>query len=271
MLNGLTSISWFYDLPNNGGSGWEENELNGAITAGAITAQPVTSDSGVTGNPTPVNGTICSDPVTVSNGNMFQQQTDLAISSRGPAFLLTRTYNSFNAADNGPFGNGWTHSYAVSLKDNGSSVTYVNGSGGVYTFTLQGSTYISPAGLNLALTKGAQGYTITTKHGTQWSFDPNGVLQSITDRNQNTMTLSYNTLGRLTTVTDALNRAVTFSYDAGGHIVSVQDFTGRQVAYTRSPTPTTARATWPRSPMPPAIVPHTPTIRTSSSPTCCRQ
>ena len=46
---------------------------------------------------------------------MFQQQTDLAISSRGPALVLTRTYNSLFAIKDGSFGYGWTHSYATYL------------------------------------------------------------------------------------------------------------------------------------------------------------
>jgi RHS repeat-associated protein len=205
--------------------------INGGLGQGNGAPAPAGTNPGVTGDPTPVNGTTCSDPVTVSNGNMFQQQTDLAISSRGPAFLLARTYNSFFAANNGPFGYGWTHSYTTSLKDNGSTVTLVNGSGGVYAFVFQNGVYASPPGLDLKLTKDAQGYTMSAKHGTQSRFDTNGVLQSIADRNGNAMKLGYDTSGRLTTLTDALNRVVTLSYDGSNHIVSARDFSGRQVTY----------------------------------------
>jgi RHS repeat-associated protein len=208
------------------------DQLNGGETTGDGPPMPVTDNPGPTGNPTPVNGTTCSDPVTVSNGNMFQQQTDLAISSRGPALLLARTYNSFAAPNNGPFGYGWTHSYATYLKNNGSTVTMVDGSGGVYTFTLQGGAYVSPAGLDLKLTKDAQGYTITTKHDTQSRFNTKGLLQSITDRNQNTMKLGYDSFARLTTITDALNHTVTLSYNASNQISSAKDFSGRRVTYS---------------------------------------
>lgn len=228
-----TGFAWILDWTyfyNNSFFGL--NYLNGGETIGDGTPMPASNNPGPNGNPAPVNGTTCSDPVTVSNGNMFQQQTDLAISSRGPAFLVARTYNSLAAANNGPFGYGWTHSYATYLKDNGSTVTMVNGSGGVYTFTLQGASYASPAGLDLKLSKDAQGYTIATKHGTQSVFNTKGVLQSITDRNQNAMKLSYDNSGRLTTLTDALNRTVTLSYNASNQIVSVQDFSGRKVSYS---------------------------------------
>jgi RHS repeat-associated protein len=204
---------------------------NGGSVMDDGTATPVTDNAGVTGNPAPVNGTICSDPVTVSNGNMFQQQTDLAISSRGPGFVLSRTYNSFAAANNGPFGYGWTHSYAMYLRDNGSSLTLVDGSGSVYTFAYQSNGYVAP-GLDQVLTRVAQGYNIRSAHGTQWSFNTKGALQSITDRNQNVMQLSYDSSGHLASITDALNRAINFTYDTSNRIVSVQDFTGRQVCYT---------------------------------------
>ncbi len=208
------------------------NQLNGAYTSGDAEPAPVTDNPGVTGEPTAANGTSCSDPVTVSNGNMFQQQTDLAISSRGPSLVLSRTYNSFSAPNDGPFGYGWSHSYATSLKDSGSTVTLTNGTGGSSNFTLQGGNYVSPPGLNLKLTKDAQGYTILEKHGTQFRFNTKGVLQSITDRNGNALMLSYDQSGRLTTITDALNRAVTLSYGSGNHVASVQDFAGRKVIYS---------------------------------------
>ncbi len=116
---------------------------------------------------------------------------DLALSSRGPATFVQRTYNSLLAASHGPFGYGWTYNYLVALKDNQSSVTYTNESGGVFSFTLLNGAYVSPAGLDLTLTKTAQGYTIRSAHGTVWSFNTTGVLQSITDRNHNATTLAY--------------------------------------------------------------------------------
>ena len=40
-------------------------------------AMPPTADPGPACDPAPVNGTVCSDPVTVSSGNLFQQQVEL--------------------------------------------------------------------------------------------------------------------------------------------------------------------------------------------------
>jgi RHS repeat-associated protein len=225
-----TGFGYIEDLPN--AFSYIIQQTNGGTT-GDNPAQPMppTNDPGPTGTPKPTNGTSCSDPVTVSNGNMFQQQIDLNISSRGPAIVLQRTYNSLSAAADSPFGFGWTHSYRMSLKDNQTSVTYVSDSGGVFSFALQTGKYVSPAGLNLALTKDAQGYAIQSTHGTQWRFDTKGVLQTITDRNQNAVQLSYDGSGHLTGITDALKRVVTLAYDANGHAISVQDFANRKIVY----------------------------------------
>lgn len=206
---------------------------NGGTTGGnPPTPMPPTGDGGPTGNPTQTNGTNCSDPVTVSNGNMYQQQVDLFASSRGPAILIQRTYNSLAAAQNGPFGYGWTYNYLVSLKDHQTSVTYTNSSGGVFTFELTNGVYVSPPGLDLTLTKSAQGFTLKTKHGTVWQFNSSGRLQSITDRNQNATTLTYNSSNELAAIADALGRTVTFTYNSSGRILSIADFAGRKVTYT---------------------------------------
>ena len=107
---------------------------NGGYTIDDGTATPVATCDGVTGDPTPVNGTTL-----FRSGDRQQRQHVPAadrsgISSRGPGFVLTRTYNSFTppttarSATDGP-----TATPRIS-KDNGSSVTLVNGSGGVYNF-----------------------------------------------------------------------------------------------------------------------------------------
>ena len=199
-------------------------------TSGGNPPQPP-GQSGPTGNNSNTNGTNCSDPVNVSNGNMFLQQVDLFASSRGPATLIQRTYNSLSAGTNGPFGYGWAYNYAMALKDNQTSVTFIDDSGGVFSFALSGGVYVSPPGLDLTLTKSAQGYTVRSTHGTVWGFNTSGQLISITDRNHNSATLSYSGTN-LSTITDALGRVVTLNYDGSGHIVAIQDFAGRKVAYT---------------------------------------
>ena len=74
--------------------GWIETYTTGAFnyfidqtSGGATTMVPQPAlylVDPLTGSLTLVNGTNVGDPVNVSNGNLFQQQTDQAFSSRGP-------------------------------------------------------------------------------------------------------------------------------------------------------------------------------------------
>ena len=119
----------------------------------------------------------------------------------------------------------------MSLKDTQSSVALFNESGGTYSFVLQGGSYVSPAGLNVTLTKDGSGYTLRDRHGIAWRFATGGQLASITDPNGNAVQLAY-AGNRLQTVTDSLGRSVTFTYDGQNHITAVQDFSGRQLKYS---------------------------------------
>jgi RHS repeat-associated protein len=228
--NAWTGVAWTRDFPDGKWAYLIQN-LNGGSTTGPTPPAPPTSQPGSTGNPATTNGTTQGDPVSVSNGNLFQQEIDFSISSRGPSLVLGRTYNSLLAGNDSPFGFGWSHSYNLSLRDKGTSVTFVNESGGSYTFTSQGASYGAPAGLNLSLTKDASGFTLRSPQGAQWRFSLAGKLESIADRNGNTVQLSYDSANRLMRVADSLGRPLNFFYDEANHIANVQDFAGRQTLY----------------------------------------
>ena len=225
-----TGFGYILDAPSS--FGYFISQTNTSLNGGssAFVPGPLSGPPGSTGNANNTGGTLCGDPVNVTNGNLYQNQVDLNISSRGPSILFSRTYNSLSAASGGPLGFGWTHNYAMSIKNVQTSAIFTDQSGGVYMFPINDGEFASPPGLDLSLTQTAQGYTLRSKHGTQWKFNTNGVLESITDRNQNTVTLGY-TNGNLTTITDALNRVVTLSYDGQNRITEIQDFAARKLTY----------------------------------------
>ena len=131
------------------------------------------------------------------------------------------------------FGIGWTNTYQRWLDPGSSSVVFYSGAGSAFTFAAQGSSYTSPAGLNLTLTKTAQGgYTVQTAHGSQMSFNSSGQLTGIADPNGNTQSLTYNAQGRPATVSDAIGNSITFTYDGNNHVLQAQDSSGRKVTYT---------------------------------------
>jgi RHS repeat-associated protein len=54
---------------------------------------------------------LVSNPVEVTTGNVFFDQTDFVVPTGGAPFRFTRSYNSKNADTGGVFGPGWTFSY----------------------------------------------------------------------------------------------------------------------------------------------------------------
>jgi RHS repeat-associated protein len=192
---------------------------------------PVGSNPGPAGDPIITNGTACFDPVTVSNGNMFHTAVDFAISSRGPGFMLSRTYNSLLSRTDGPFGFGWSFNLNLSVRESGSTITLTTGTGGSFAFTLQGASYRSATLPQVVLTKETQGYVLRHKNGSLVRFNATGKLTAIADRVNNSLQFTYDSNGRLSRVTDALNRSVTFTTNGQGRIVGAQDFTGRRTSY----------------------------------------
>lgn len=234
-LGKYQGLGWISEDPDGTGAYMLMSVNGGDSGNNPPVSHPPTSEPGSTGNPTATHGTACSDPVTVSNGNLFQTARDFLISSRGPAFVLNRTYNSLLSAGDGPFGFGWTHNYNLSLKDNQGSITLTNETGGTFAFSppsvLQGNTYLSPVLPQFVMLRTTDGYTIRHKNGAERRFNKQGRLITIADRLNNTMQFVYDDSGRLTQVTDSLNRAVAFTYNTSGRITAVQDFAGRKTTY----------------------------------------
>jgi YD repeat-containing protein len=57
--------------------------------------------------------------------------------------------------------------------------------------------------------------------GTVETYDANGKLQSVRERNSRTTTLTYNAVNQLTTVTGPSGRSEALAYDSAGHVASV--------------------------------------------------
>ena len=79
-------------------------------------------------NGMPFHGEAAGDPVNVSNGNMFYQAQDVLLPASGMPLQIVRTYNS-QVSEAGPFGIGWTHSYDMAVRLQGTSLIYRNATG----------------------------------------------------------------------------------------------------------------------------------------------
>lgn len=223
---GYTGIAWISEF-SNGVGGYFISQLAGGQATTPF--DPVNQNNPPMGDPSKTGGQEVGDPVTVNNGNLFYSTTDFRIAGRLPV-LFRRFYNGLGRAES-PFGVGWSHSYNASLKDNQTSVRYNDEAGGAFDFTLRGSVYDSAPGLNMTLTKDALGFSLRTKNGLVYRFNPTGRLMSLTDRNDNVVRLIYDAQSRLQTINDSVGRTLTFAYNAQNHVTNISDGTGRSVTY----------------------------------------
>ena len=176
------------------------------------------------------------DPVNLATGNFAYQHVDFIIPSRALPLEFKRYYNNQGEYE-GPFGVGWDHNYNIFLVESvDQGTTYLirhnpHGSKDKFTKNSNG-TYTAPAGVFDTLTKDAQGYVITTKHGVVYRFNAASYLASIADRNANQINFTYNAAGLLVKITDSVDRNITLTYTPENKIASIADFSGRIWKYT---------------------------------------
>jgi RHS repeat-associated protein len=183
----------------------------------------------------PAQNACYADPVNTAIGNYLYQHIDLAIASRGPDLSFTRHYNSLDRTA-GPLGLGWTHTLNTQIIAAGNGDAYVRwGDGHVDKFTWDGSSYTPPAGVNAKLIKGNY-YVLVDQDQTTWGFTGEGQLQTIADRLNNKLQLTYDSQRRLVTATNAVGESMSFAYvsSSDSKLASVSDFTGRKVQFSYS-------------------------------------
>jgi len=169
------------------------------------------------------------------SGSLFTQRQDLYIPCRGFPIDLTFTYNSSTTGFDLGYGPGWSMTYSMICKPEGSNVIIRTGDGRKDIYTFNGSGYVAPAGIFDTLTEYMPGkYKLVTKHGISYFFDNliHHRLTSIVDPNNNTLTVAY-TDSLPTTITDPSGRSISLNY-TGGHLNDITDMNkvqARQVTY----------------------------------------
>ena len=179
------------------------------------------------------------EPVSCATGNFTETQTDLAVGGRGVGRDLTRYYNSQAAAEEikGVFGYGWTSSFSDHLVVNKTSkvTTLHQANGSTVPFTEEtGEVFKAPVWTQDTLSgTEAGGYTLTLANQTKYKFTGStGRLESVTDRDGNATTLTYNEAGQLTTITDPVSRTIKLKYNGEGFVESAEDPMKHVVKYT---------------------------------------
>jgi RHS repeat-associated protein len=180
--------------------------------------------------------------VYLATGEFYQDVTDLTIPGRGFPFKFTRSYRSKSTYD-GPLGYGWDFNYNARIQQVPNSYTggydayYYDGTGRREHYIWTGTGFENPPACynKLEYVTATNIYVLTERDGTVMTFGLSSLathysLLSITDRNGNTLTLTY-TSGLLTQITDTLGRHIDFVY-AGNRIDYMDDFSGRRVDFT---------------------------------------
>ncbi len=178
-------------------------------------------------------------PVNCATGDFYHTFDDLSVPGRGVPLHFARTYYSLAAAQEGPFGFGWTDNYNMFLTtDDTGAMTVTEEPGSSVAFRPVSGGYQAPGRVLAALVDNHDGTLTFTRNKDQIRYvftTPTtatvGLLQEESDRNGYATVLRYAN-GKLATVTDPANRALSFSYTTSGRLARVSDPLGRTVAFT---------------------------------------
>jgi hypothetical protein len=213
---------------------------------------------------------VAGEPISLSDGNTFIEQTDVRIPGLGGGLVLTRTWNSLQLVSGNLFP-GWLTNFDEQVFPGGDgTMKYARADGSIWSFAYiapQGGPgafqLIAPANGHATLTELTQqnipvGWQITFQNGEQRTFGiypgfisqcdtgpiNSAQLNGISDRNGNGVQLNYTNSGQqcaaqyLTSVVDAAGRHLYFTY-ASGHLTNVTSDTGTgiNITYTYSTSP----------------------------------
>jgi RHS repeat-associated protein len=172
------------------------------------------------------------DPITLGNGNVFEQVTDYQTAGSN-RLTFSRYYNSLAPA--GTFavtlGMNWRSTYDRYLNIASSSSVFAERADGQgLIFTLNGGTWTPDTDVDFQLVRSGSTWTLTDHDDTLEAYTVNAensneaLLSSIQTRNGYTQTLQYNGSNQLISVTDSYNRSLNFSYLNGLlHTVTTPD------------------------------------------------
>ncbi|MEN6312661.1 MAG: S8 family serine peptidase [Clostridiaceae bacterium] len=167
--------------------------------------------------------------VNPASGNFSFTVNDMSVPAPGFQVNISRTYNSRDGKST-PMGQGWTFGFEGRVE--GTDVINVTlPNGGSQRFRLSNGVY-TPEDNRSIFVKNTDGtYLLTTKDQYRYTFNTNGYLTGMTDRNGNTLSIQVDTEGRISSITDTVGRAYSVTYNSQGLISQVTDTESRQVAY----------------------------------------
>ncbi len=176
--------------------------------------------------------------VNVNNGNYYVANTDFFLPTSGLNIEVTRTYNSRSSYVQGFFGVGWSSELEGYLKVNGKNVDYFEGGGGnIVSFVPSGQDkWINSLYGLQTLTKTKTGWVLEGVTGKLLSFDAQGKLARIADKNGNAIDVVYKA-GLIDQLRDNFNNQVKFTwkeFNKKPRVIRIER-DALKVSYTYSP------------------------------------
>ncbi|WP_162920305.1 DNRLRE domain-containing protein [Clostridium fermenticellae] len=171
------------------------------------------------------------------NGNLIFVHNDLAMDGNKMPLTLNHIFNSNDRNSSRGYGLGWR----LNLNQKVDFVTIGEGEFYVYTdedgtkhyfyYDASTATYKEQLGSDLTFTKNSDNsYIIKDKNGGTLEFVPGGYLYKIKDKNDNTITLSYDGV-ILKKITDGAGRVTTLDVLSNGYLVGIIDPGGRRTSF----------------------------------------
>ncbi len=186
--------------------------------------------------------------VNVANGNLLVHTVEMHIQGTGVNLDIESYYNSL-AGNTRDLGWNWNfslgHDVGLDVSNPSVGITFHGPSGYYAYFAANGSGgYTDAPGLNATLTKNSNGtYTLSFhKTGEKLLFGTNNHLSAIKDKNNNTLSIAYDSDDDVTSITDTQNRVISFTHntafgvghDPEGQVTKIADPTGRNSTYSYS-------------------------------------
>lgn len=135
---------------------------------------------------------------------------------------------------NSPYGAGWSvadlRRLYISADRQFVAMDLANGNFWRFTRNPDGTYEAPPAHFSELLENADGTFRVVTKSGTQYNFDLQGLLTSVSDRNSNETAYIYDNRGRLTQITDPVGLQTQFSY-IGDKLNRITDPSGRFVEF----------------------------------------
>lgn len=180
------------------------------------------------------------DPINTVTGEFWLSETDADVQSLTP-LTFTREYGTSKSAVKGTFGYGWNSNYDLNIKsanstalnatssvvlsqENGSTASFTKSSAGIWTTDVKTRATLQQANGKFIFTRDKE---------TTFVFNAAGQLETISDLNSNTLTLTYSS-GKLVTISNGKGQQLTISWGTNNLIASVTTTGGKttQYAYT---------------------------------------